>query len=258
MHNSTNSKYLAVVLYSKSSWLEKSLIDIIDKLYKPNLEPELTNSLISLRKEKKTLKGSLKSQYSILKEQLENKNIATIFLIDHTEAEYFLQLDVSSIEDFKASGLVNKFILYFPYSQDLLNLILPKVKEVFRELDCVYGFVQLFGKFDRSQLRHYLNNISTNILDELANNDCKAWYRNQEYCDEYIRDTYWGNILTTKHMDKLGGLENILKKVKQLGEEMEEWGENTIFIKSSVDNNTYKKVEFLKSLVVPNEWLGAK
>lgn len=259
---SSPTKFLGFALYSKVDLLLNiaSVIDSMHLLLDFPFSSTITKIMYfesEARRKRRILSINLPS--IDLSSELAGKEIGWISATDVNEWRSIVW-HTDYVRRFSGSGRVNDVVGVLPWESGIVEQVLDWMKAAAKGMASVYGFVDIYG-MDVSAVRQYCAATVTNALPGPQNRDCAAWQRNQEFCDEYVRNTYWGNVLSPGHLRRLGGFERLRAAVIAAGGVVEQWGDSLTYAAASRPHDlaaTDGRVEALRPLVVPEHWLCEK
>lgn len=197
-----------------------------------------------------------------IKALLNEERITTIIITDKLKSEDAINVvyNLDSVKNLAASGLVNKIEATFLFEKAIFQSYIDWMHAVGIALECVYGFIHGFNSESIPAINGYLMAMyPTNLLNGDGMRDWISWQKNQEYCNRYIRNTYWGNILSPSHLERLDGADQLRDRIEKEGGVIEQWNKNLIFIKkyyTGEEANLTNRVSSITSLVMPEEWVG--
>lgn len=253
-------------LCSKNDWLKMpdQVLHTIDLLLTTPLGQKMRWLTYRNANTKKYTNLSLeKWSKNDLKRLLDERKITAIIITDKLKSEDAISVvySLDCVKNFVASGLVNKIEATFHFDITTFEQYINWLHEAATTLKCVYGFVHGFDSGNIAQVRDYLTAMHpTKLLDGDGMRDWSSWQRNKEYCNQYIRNTYWGNILNWSHIQRLNGTNQLRDQVKKEGGMIKEWSKNLLFICKSQPNeatNLVKRITSISPLIMPEEWIGA-
>lgn len=127
--------------------------------------------------------------------------------------------------------------LSFPISKESQNRWVGLFKNSFKKLNGINGYLT----------RGYTTaSFSPNITQLEGSSNLSYFFHSQNF-DQVVRGYYWGNIISERHIEKLGGFEKVFNAPVQSVEKLEFNNREAVYMQLTADINCYSD-EQLKML----------